>query len=310
METAIKTIAQTQQEWLSNRSGKIGGSTISAILGLDDYRTPVDVWMDLTGKSEKKNTGNKATLRGQMMEQTVANFFELETGLKIIKASVTNEFYIHKNYPYIVASPDRRYWKDSGEKAILECKTTRLMFDEIPDKWFIQLMWYLGLTGCESGTVAWLQTYSEDFKYKEFEFKKEFFDYLINEAVTFWDKYVIPDTPPPIAKAKDVEKLYRKHVMGKTVRVPENKIPLYIRYGELTEQLSKLEKEKKQIQDEMKLLIGDAEGAEFEGKILFTYKAGNDKTVFDAEAFAAAHPELYAQFLKTKPGNRTFLRKK
>lgn len=309
MET-LKLTAESRETWLSNRMGKIGGSTISAILGLDDFRTPVDVWMDLTGKSSEHKTQNKATIRGQMMEQTVANFFELETGLKIIQASAENETYVHKNYPYLVASPDRRYWREDGDKAILECKTTRMLFDDIPDKWFVQLMWYLGFTAYQNGTVAWLHTTSEDFKYRNFEFKPEFFEYLVNEAISFWEKYVQADTPPPIMRAKDVERLYKKHVTGKTVAIPEEKINLYIRYGELNDQLKGLSDEKEQIQDELKLMIGDAEGIEFDGRILFTFKAGNDRSYFDADALAAELPELYQKYLKTKPGPRSLLRKK
>jgi predicted phage-related endonuclease len=170
-------------------------------------------------------------------------------------------------------------------------------------------MWYLGLTSYGDGTIAWLHTTSEDFRYQDFAFDKEFFAYLIDQATQFWDKHVQGDTPPPITKAKDIDKLYRKHIGGKLVSIPESKIDLYIKYGELQKQIKTLADQQDAIKDEIKLIVGDAEGVECDGKVLFTYKASADTTVFDGDAFKAHHPDLYEQFLITKPGSRRFLRK-
>jgi len=42
----------------------------------------------------------------------------------------------------------------------------------------------------------------------------------------------------------------------------------------------------------------------FDGQTLYTYKSTKAGETFDAKAFKEAHPELAAQFTKTKPGYR------
>ena len=39
----------TELEWLEERNKIIGGTDISAILGLNKLKTPYDVWADKTG---------------------------------------------------------------------------------------------------------------------------------------------------------------------------------------------------------------------------------------------------------------------
>ena len=39
-------------EWLKARRGGIGGSDVAACLGLNPWRTPVQVWEDKTGRAE------------------------------------------------------------------------------------------------------------------------------------------------------------------------------------------------------------------------------------------------------------------
>lgn len=306
--TVLKTTAENRENWLSNRQGKIGGSTIAAILGLDERRTPVDVWMDLTGKSSREKADNKATMRGQMMEQTVANFFEMETGLKIIQSSDGHEMYIHPTFDYLVASPDRRYWKEDGTKGVLECKTTRYMVSEIPEKWFVQLMWYIGFLAYEHGTIGWFEFPTESFQHQQFTFNKEFFDFLIGEAIEFHDRYIKTDTPPPIVKAKDVDRLFRKHVTGKVAILPDEMIQShYVDYVRLSGEIREREAKLEALKDELKLLCRDAEAIENDGTILFTFKASKESMRFDTDAFAKSHPDLFSKFMRPTAGQRKFL---
>lgn len=42
------------QDFSANRTKYIGGSDIGAILGLSKFRTPLEVWMEKTGRETKR----------------------------------------------------------------------------------------------------------------------------------------------------------------------------------------------------------------------------------------------------------------
>ncbi len=55
----------------------------------------------------------------------------------------------------------------------------------------------------------------------------------------------------------------------------------------------------------LKEQIAGASGAKLPGYSI-SWKATKDGKTFDESAFALAHPDLYAQFQKPKPGHRVF----
>lgn len=42
--TAISTAAMSRDEWLKERTKGIGGSDVATILGLNPYKTPLQLW--------------------------------------------------------------------------------------------------------------------------------------------------------------------------------------------------------------------------------------------------------------------------
>ena len=50
--TAISTAAMSRDEWLKERTKGIGGSDVATILGLNPYKTPLQLWEE-KGSSSK-----------------------------------------------------------------------------------------------------------------------------------------------------------------------------------------------------------------------------------------------------------------
>lgn len=300
----------SQEAWLQNRQKGIGGTDVSAILGVNKYKTAFDVWQDKTGRAPKFE-GNKMTKRGQYMEDAVANYFEDATCHRVIKASDNDELLIHPTHPFLLGSPDRRYFDAEGGKGVLECKTTMNQIEEdieaIPQTWFIQLQWYLGLTGYRRGTLAWAELgYSSDFKHVTIDFNKDFYEYLVDQAVIFWNTYMVTDTPPPAMTSEDVLKKYSSHADGKFIEVTEDLEHTYQDLKAMTEVYRNLEKQIEEKQEALKLAIGDAEGARFGAEILCTWKTSKASLKFDEKAFKAADPETWNKYSAEKPGSRRF----
>ena len=60
--------------WLEGRRTGIGGSDVAAVLGLNPWKTPLDVWNDKLGLSEDKGMSEPAYW-GTVLEDTVAKEF-------------------------------------------------------------------------------------------------------------------------------------------------------------------------------------------------------------------------------------------
>ena len=89
--------------WLEGRRRGIGGSDVAAVLSLNPWKTPLDVWNDKLGLSEDKGMSEPAYW-GTVLEDTVAKEFQLRTGKKVQK--VTHQFVDPEN-SWMIANIDR-----------------------------------------------------------------------------------------------------------------------------------------------------------------------------------------------------------
>ena len=143
-----KTLDMPREEWLELRKKGIGGSDSAAIVGLDRYRSPFDVYADKLGL-KPEIPDNEAMRQGRDLEQYVAERFMEATGKKVRRR---NAMLQHPEYPFMIADIDR--WV-VGENAGLECKTTsalnRAKFNqgEYPPSYYVQCVHYMAVTGAE-----------------------------------------------------------------------------------------------------------------------------------------------------------------
>ena len=50
---------KTRQDWLKARQGRIGGSDAAAILGMNPYKTNVQLWEEKTGRRQHEDISEK-----------------------------------------------------------------------------------------------------------------------------------------------------------------------------------------------------------------------------------------------------------
>ena len=77
---------QRSPEWFTARKGRVTGSNVGAILGVDPFRTKDDVLRAMVRsyhKAPSEFTGNVATEWGVANESTAIGDFEIETGLDV-----------------------------------------------------------------------------------------------------------------------------------------------------------------------------------------------------------------------------------
>jgi len=183
------------------RKGFIGGSDISAVMGMNRWKTPLQLWSEKTGKIESPDlSGNEAVEMGTELEETVARMFTKRTGKKVRRAPKN---YQHPKRDWMRCQVDRLV---VGTDELLECKTASAWKEkewedeEIPTEYILQVNWQLGITGREIGHIAVLIG-GQKFLYKEIEFDPELFDNQEKAAIIFWQ--MVKDDQAPLAMGDD-----------------------------------------------------------------------------------------------------------
>lgn len=252
---------------------------------------------------------------GHYLEDAVSRFYADESGNEIIKASAGDWIIVNNERPYLRVSPDRTYWpkgvsRRACNKGIVECKTTQMEVDgdSLPQHWFCQLQYQLGVAELEQGAIAWL-TAGREFGYRNLIFDKDFYEWMIEEVTRFWVNNIIGDAEPMAINVEDVLLKNPRHIAGKMLTANDDVIAELAELKELREELAALDARKKDIEAGIKMIMGDAEALVLPNtdNILCTWKVGKDRSKFDEKRFAQEHPDIYAQYTKTTPGSRTFL---
>ena len=122
-QVLVDTENLTREEWLDWRRRGIGGSDVSAIIGISPFRTARDIYYDKLGiAAVEEDEGNWVAMEmGHLLEDLVAKIFERKTGLKIYQIK---KMFRHPLYPFMLADVDYFITMPDGTKAILEIKTT------------------------------------------------------------------------------------------------------------------------------------------------------------------------------------------
>lgn len=143
-----------REAWLQARAGRIGGSDASAILGMNPYRTNIELWQIKTGQLIPEDISDKPYVKyGTEAEQYLRELFRMDFPEYQV-FYVENNMWLNDKYPFAHASLDGWLVDQNGRKGIWECKTTNILQSmqkekwnhRIPDNYYIQLLHYLLVT--------------------------------------------------------------------------------------------------------------------------------------------------------------------
>jgi len=259
-----KKIFEDRNKWLKNRASYIGGSDLATILGLSEYTTPYQLWELRTGR-QAPFENNKHTLAGRFLEDGVAKYWEFETGNKLIKSSSRVTVYNHPDYGFLGGSPDRRFFLKGSQKfsdrGILEVKTTMksISHEDIPFGWYIQPNFYAGLLKYDFFVIVWFDFFTKELKWDMYPFDKEMYDMSVKGGVDFWTNNILKDIPPTAINGDDISLKYPNSIKDKSVIADDKILDIYSNAIEIKRQNGILNKQYDKIQNEIKLVMKDAE---------------------------------------------------
>lgn len=296
MKKLVSTVNLDKAEWLKYRKQGIGGSDAGAICGLNPYRTAMQVYYDKT-TDEIGEIDNEAMRQGREFEDYVARRFMEATGKKVRRA---NYMFQDEENPFMLADVDRML---VGENAGLECKTASPFMAEkwkdgkIPMSYQIQCHHYMSVCNAEAWYIAVL-IYGREFKYYKIERDEQVIADLIQIEKDFWknhvEKRILPE--PDGSKLSDsVIAEYFKDTVAETIPLTgfDEKLK---RRQELVEVMARMDTEKKQIEQELKVYLGEAEQAENENFRVMWKNVCSER--LDEKRLKEEQPEIYEAYRK------------
>lgn len=331
-------MSDTREQWLAERRKGIGGSDISAILGVSKYRTPLDVWFDKTGRdAPDASDANEAMRWGTLLEDVVAREWSARTGHPIQRM---NAILRHPDNPVVLGSIDRAIVAPGsrarvnratghvvGAEGVLEVKTASAHAadqweDEtgptIPVYYAAQGLWYLGISGLPWAEFAVLVG-GQRMLTRRLERDDETIRFMFAKAAEWWQRHVVGDVMPEPVNEADVLRLYPRD-SGRSIEADAYTRHQIARLREVRGHLKALEAEAEVLTEVLKVAMTDATTITLEGAPAVTWKASKDRAVTDwqnvaqdlAERFNIppdVHAAAVAARTATTPGSRRFLLK-
>ena len=204
---------KNRQDWLEARQGRIGGSDAAAILGMNPYKTNVQLWEEKTGRRQSEDISEKPYVKyGIEAEEPLRQLFRLDFPEYQVMYKEGN-MWLNDDIPWGHASLDGWLMDQDGRQGIWECKTTEIMRSgqndlwkgRIPDNYYIQLLHYFLVTGFDFAVLKgqlkfdidgelWLQT--KHYKIERSEVQEDI-GFLKEKEFEFWQR-IKQDKPPAL----------------------------------------------------------------------------------------------------------------
>lgn len=199
--------------WLKGRMNGIGGSDASAVIGMNPYKTNIELFEEKTGRRLPEDISDKlCVIYGKNAEAPIRELFKLDYPEYQV---LHHDYRILQSmeYPFMQASLDGELIDQEGRQGILEIKTTNIQQsmqrekwrDKIPQNYYIQVLHYLLVTGYQFVVLrahlvsSWgreVRTQVKHYFIERSEVKGDL-DYLLKEEIKFWG-YVESGRKPPL----------------------------------------------------------------------------------------------------------------
>jgi putative phage-type endonuclease len=310
----VETKDMPREDWLTVRRSGIGGSDAAAAVGLNPYKSMLELWLEKTNRDTdlpKPNPDDttEPVYWGTLLEPIVAASYTKQTGNRVRRV---NAVLRHPNIPWMLANLDREVVGVPGLQ-ILECKTagefgSRLWRDGVPEYVELQVMHQLAVTGKQAADVAVLLC-GQKLDVHRIERDDALIARLIELEAAFW-WYVETDTPPPADGSESADRALRCLYPGAGGAVDfTDDRRLSSAFADLVAVRAQIETRQTleaQLKQTIVQSMGEADRAQFEtGSVSF--KRSKDGSGVDLKRLLADHPEFATQYAITKPGSRRFL---
>ena len=313
----VDTKQLPREDWLAVRKQGIGSSDAAAAVGLNPYKSQLELWLEKTGRDSSlpkldPNDEESPAYWGNILEPIVASHYTKRSGHRVRRINAVLQ-HPDPKLPWMLANIDREVI-GADDVQILECKTAgingaRLWEEGVPEYVQLQVMHQLAVTGKQAADVAVLLG-GQQLEIHRIERDESMIDRLVDLERLFWD-YVVSDTPPPADGTDSAEAalhcLYPED-NGQTLDFSQHTelASTYLELKSVRQSIAQQETREAQLKQVLQQAMGAAARVDFtEGYI--SWKKSKDSTMLDVEQMLKDKPYLQARYPKIKTGSRRFL---
>lgn len=272
------TDGMSHAEWLGARRQGIGGSDAAAVVGLSKYTSPLELWLDKTGRDTGDDEAGEAALWGNLLEPVVRDEVARRLGVEI---HTVPAILAHESRPWQLVNLDG----DIPEiDAIYEGKTASVWLaddwadDNIPEAYLLQVQHALAVTG-RARAICGVLIGGQKLEVRTVERDESLINMLIALEAQFW-ALVESDTRPEADGSQACTDLLNRvyAVADGTARTLDERASheveqLIEQRAQLAADIKALEAEKTRTENVLKEMCGDHEAlVDPDGRQVFTWK--------------------------------------
>jgi putative phage-type endonuclease len=297
-----------------DRSLFLGGSDIAAVMGLSPWATPVELWMEKTGRTPREEPDEQRRRmfeRGHKLEpfirdMVIAKLTDMGCAVELLAC---NRRFQHAEHPFLACEIDfelrisgtveiggREVTFDAEEinadaksvSGFARKKWGMESNEDVPIEYAAQFMHGLGITGRRACLVAALRSFDDVDIYWTMR-DDETITAMRDKAVLFWTEHVLKDTPPDPFTFSDIKLLFPTD-NGKAAEATEEIAEKVGQLRRIKAQIKEWEDAADELQFEVGEFISPHSRLTFNGQDICTWKAQSD-TRLDQSRLADA--EIY-----------------
>lgn len=249
-------------EQLAERKNGVGGSDVGPIVGLSQYKSVHDVYMDKLSLVPDFE-GNIHTEFGNRLESVVMDWYQEQHPEYTIERSpaaimLKGQDWARANLDGIATTP-------GGSIGVVEIKTADPMTadqwgktgtDDIPDSYLCQVQWYMLILGAQWCDLAVL--IGKEFREYRVQAQPVLHSELYNACHIFWYEHVEEKVAPPVDGSDGcLARLALNRAHKLDMAATEDMDARALRLKAISDNIKELEAEKGQLKNELADLLGD-----------------------------------------------------
>jgi predicted phage-related endonuclease len=285
----------------------VTGTDVAPILGLDEDKDEVAVYLDKMGLVEQEPPSFEQ-LVGKCLEQGVLELYAHVTGHKL---SYCDETMQHPDRPWMIYTPDAFCLDDQRG---VDAKVVRWNMayrwgptvEDIPDRVVFQALWYLIATGRKAWDICALVG-GHDLRIYTVERNPDLEAIVLRRTEAWYQRHLVQGERPPLKASPAantwLQKTYPTHKRPDIVRPSEAQLELLNHYTEIRIAQKSLDRERLELENAIRDAIGEHEGFGWDPG-LFTWRKTKDSEKIDWKSMAIA---LYTNYIKDEAERKKLL---
>lgn len=308
-----------------DRSKFLGGSDIAAVMGLSPWATPVELWMQKTGRAPKEAPDQQRQRmydRGHKLEPFIRDMVvsKLQDQGVAVKVLAINQRYQDAEHPFLACEIDfeleltgeveiggqvyalEREAVNADAKSVSGFARKKWGMDsneDVPIEYAAQFMHGLGIRGRRLCLVAALRSFDDVDIYWTVR-DEETIAAMREKAVMFWHDCVLADVAPDPFTFSDIKLLFPTD-NGKSIEATPEIAQKVSDLRRIKAAIKDLEEQETMLSFDIGEFISPHSTLTFDGKEICTWKA-QATTRLDQKRLKEEAPDIHARFCNTTTG--------